>query len=115
MTRNEFIQALYISQANFTKFALRTVAVAATATVSDVRCSLEDGWHIKSVKMHDVAGLRVGLSVGYNFTSRTSTLLNMQSCCRMSLSQQMHEDFHSCLILDYTERPLAGVPRSNNA
>ena len=30
----------------FFKFAMRTVAVAATATVSDERCSLEEDWHI---------------------------------------------------------------------
>ena len=33
----------------------------------------------------------------------------------MSFSQQMHKDFHSCLMLDYAERPLACVPRSNIA
>ena len=32
------------------KFALRTVVVAATATVSDERCSLGDDWHIESEK-----------------------------------------------------------------
>ena len=38
----------YISQAVFFEFALRTVAVAATATVPEERCSLQDDWHIKS-------------------------------------------------------------------
>ena len=32
------------------QFALRKVVVAATATVSDGRCSLGDDWHIKSEK-----------------------------------------------------------------
>ena len=43
------------------KFALRTVVVAATATVSDEQCCSGDDWHIKKVKMHDIAGLRLVL------------------------------------------------------
>ena len=65
--------------------------------------------------MHDVAGLRVGLSVGYNRTSLTSTLLKTCKVAAMSRSQHKHKDFHSCLILDYSERPLAYAPRSNIA
>ena len=51
----------YIFLKPISKFALRTVVVAATATVSDEQCSSGDDWHIKKVKMHDIAGLRLVL------------------------------------------------------